>query len=202
VLPIIAERCDVPLLWGDYKYLAGPDGADLSAVEAARRVAQTLGLGAVRAKRAWDEQGVFEALARCCTPAGVAAARQLYDSARRRGAGFAWGTGELASVSARYFVGPKPLSAFTLYEWPAGTASFSITFEYLVDAGVPAAALKRLAERLRVLPQVADLFARVGLEQSAFKKRPGISIDDVLAYPGAVTTIEAGIDELLHDIGG
>ncbi len=85
---------------------------------------------------------------------------------------------------------------FTLYEWPAGKASFALNFEYLQGGSLPLPALAHMAERLRTIPKVADFYA--GLEQEDFKKRPALSLDQVLAQPGAVAIVEAAIDELLR----
>jgi len=195
VLPIIAETCDLPLLWSEYKCVSGPSEVGLPPAEAAREVARTLGLG-TRAQHNWDEDSVFAALAECCSPAGLQAVRRLYEFARSRGATFTWGTGPLPSVSARFFIASKPYMVFSLYEWPADKASFALNFEYLLWGALPPDALPRLAERLRAIPKVADRFA--GLEQAGFKKRPSLSIDLILTQPGATETIAAAIDELLQ----
>jgi hypothetical protein len=130
VLPIIASKCEVPLLWTDYKWVSGPGDVGLAPIEAAQQVIQTLGLRA-QAQRTWDEESVFAAFSKCCSPSGFQAARRLYDFARSRGAAFSWGKGSLPSVSARFFIGPKAYSVFSLYEWPAGKASFALTFDML-----------------------------------------------------------------------
>jgi len=199
VLPIIASKCDVPLLWGDYRWVSGPRDAGLPPGEAARQVIQTLGLGA-QAQRTWDEESVFAAFARCCSPSGFQAARRLYDFARSRGAAFSWSKGSLPSVSARFFIGPKAYSVFSLYEWPAGKASFALTFDNLLWGTLPLDALSRLAERLRTIPKAAERYA--GLEQADFKKNPSLSIDQILTQPGATDIIEAAIDELLQTRAG
>lgn len=49
---------------------------------------------------------------------------------------------------------------------------------------------------MRTIPQVADCYA--GLEQASFKKRPALSLDQILAHPGTLATVEAAIDELLQ----
>jgi hypothetical protein len=198
VLPVIAVQCELPLLWGDYKWIGSPDSENLDPSEAARRVLQALDAQPrERAKQVWEENTLFAALARCCTPAGLAAARHLIEFARQRGAGFNWGAGQLPSVSARFFVGSRALSVFTLYGWPTGKASFAITFEYLLDTGVAPATLEKVATQLRTIPTVNDRYA--GLEQAEFRKRPALPIDEVLTQPNAVATIEQAIDELLAD---
>jgi hypothetical protein len=199
VLPIIASKCDVPLLWSDYRWVSGPGDAGLPPSEAAKQVIQTLGLG-VQAQRTWDEESVFAAFAGCCSPSGLQAARRLYDFAWSRGAAFSWGKGALPSVSAHFFIGPKAYSVFSLYEWPAGKASFALTFDNLLWGTLPLDALSRLAERLRTIPKAAERYA--GLEQAGFKKNPSLSIDQILTQPGATDIIEAAIDELLQTRAG
>jgi hypothetical protein len=198
VLPIIAEPCDVPLLWSEYRWLSGPGNASLSPLEATREVARTLGIGQVaRAPgQRWDEESLFASFTRACTPAGLQAARDLYAFARARGGTFSWGAGQLPSVTARFFIGQTAYSVFSLYEWPAGNAVFALNFEFLQGGILPLAALARLAERLRTIPKVPDRFA--GLEQRDFKKRPALSLNQVLVQPGAVATVEAALDELLR----
>lgn len=198
LLPIMAQQCEVPLLWSEYRWLSGVNDSGLPPTEAAREVVRTLGIGqTTRAPgQSWDEESLFTSLARSCTPAGFRAARDLFDFARMNGATFSYGAAQLLSVSARFFIGQTPYSVFSLYEWPAGKVVFALNFEYLQGGSLPLSALARLAERLRAVPKVADRYA--GLEQASFKKRPALSLDQVLAQPGAVATVEAAIDELLQ----
>lgn len=149
---------------------------------------------AAPAQRRWDEATVFAALADCCSTDGVMAARRLYDFVRSRGATFNWGVGPLAAVTARLPVnGGKPASILSLYEWPKGKGGVAINFEYMQE--VPTELKSRLAERLRTIPGVVERF--VGLEQASFRKRPTLSIDQVLTQMGAVETIEAALDEVI-----
>lgn len=198
VLPIMAQPCAVPLLWREYRWLSGQNDRGLSPTDAVREVVHTLGIGPAARDpgQSWDEETLFASFARACTPAGLQAARNLYDFARARGGTFSWGASQLPSVSARFYIGGVPYMMFTLYEWPAGKVSFALNFEYLQGKSLPLNALAELAERLRTIPQVTDRFT--GLEQVAFKKRPALSLDQVLAQPGAVTTVEGAIDELLR----
>ncbi len=109
VLPIIAVACKVPLLWSEYRWLSGPNDDGLQPTEAAREVIRTLGIGqAARAPgQNWDEASVFASFGRACAPAGLQAARDLYDFARTRGATFSWGAGQLPSVSARFYISKR-----------------------------------------------------------------------------------------------
>lgn len=201
VLPIMAQPCEVPLLWREYRWLSGPNDAGLAPTEAVRELVRTLGLGqAARAPgQSWDEPSLFASFSRGCTPAGFQAARDLYDFVRTRGGTFSWGTGQLPSITARFFIGQTSYSLFSLYEWPAGNAVCALNFEYLQYGALPLAVLARLAERLRTIPNVADRYA--GLEQKSYKMRPALSLDQVLAQPGAVATVEAALDELLQQGG-
>jgi TIR domain len=198
VLPIIAHQCEIPLLWGEYRWLSGSNDTGLAPLEAAREVLRTLGIGqgARMPGQSWDEASVFDSFARACTPSGLQAARDLFDFARARGATFSWGTAQLPYVSARFYIGATPYTVFSLYEWPAGKVVFVLNFEYLQGGALPLTALARLAERLRTIPKMADRYA--GLEQASFKKRPELSVDQVLSQPGAVATVESAIDELLQ----
>lgn len=45
ILPVVAARAEVPLLWAGYKRIAGPDGGGLDPAEAAGRVAHSLAQG-------------------------------------------------------------------------------------------------------------------------------------------------------------
>jgi tetratricopeptide (TPR) repeat protein len=44
IIPVLAEKCDIPVFWRTYKYLSGPSNTSLPATEAAARVAHTLAL--------------------------------------------------------------------------------------------------------------------------------------------------------------
>jgi tetratricopeptide (TPR) repeat protein len=44
ILPVIAETCEMPLLWGAYKYVSGPDDSGLAVAEAVARVVHALRL--------------------------------------------------------------------------------------------------------------------------------------------------------------
>ena len=44
ILPVVAERCDIPLFWRGYKRINGPDDGGLTAQEAAGRVIRALAL--------------------------------------------------------------------------------------------------------------------------------------------------------------
>lgn len=45
ILPVMAEKSDVPIFWGGYKRISGPGDTALAPDEAARRVARVLGIG-------------------------------------------------------------------------------------------------------------------------------------------------------------
>lgn len=143
----------------------------------------------------WNEVTVFAALARFCSPDGLEAARRLYNFAKKSGAAFNWGVASLPSLTARLTVLGKPISAFTIYEWPRSVGVFVINFEYLANAGVPGEAIQRVAELLRRIPGVPERYA--DLEAKHFQKRPPLGLDSIVAQTGAVETIEAALDELI-----
>lgn len=144
-------------------------------------------------KRKWDESTVLGALERCCTSEGYHAANTLYEFAKQRGAGVNFGYGVLPSATIRLPVGGKPVSVLSFYEWPLGRGVVAINFEYLLGYA-DTDALTRLADQLRTIPEAAQYLQ--GLETAGFKRRPGLPINEVLAQPGAVMTIENAITEL------
>ena len=144
----------------------------------------------------WDEAGVFAALENCCSPAGLQAARGLFDYARERGAQFYFNPGPVPAVSALFPIGSRFTSLFGLSEWPSGKGIVTINFEYLLSGGVRIEALARLAQRLREIPGVEERFK--DLEAQGFKKRPSLGIDQILAQPEAVQAIRDAFDELLR----
>lgn len=144
----------------------------------------------------WDEASVFAALDACCSAAGLELAKRLYEFAKQRGAGFGWGNGVLASVTAQLPVGGKPVSVFSLYEWPKGKGLFAINFEYLAGY-VSGEALKRLADRLIIVPGAAEKFQ--GLEEANYRKRPSLLLDKIAAQPDVLKRIEDAFDELMGE---
>ena len=87
------------------------------------------------------------------------------------------------------------MSVFSLYEDPLGKASFSLNFEYLKDKA-PTQELSQLANHLRTIPGVAAIY--VGLEGDQFKRRPALSVNQILAQPGAVDIIEQALTEFIQ----
>ncbi|HEX6123320.1 MAG TPA: toll/interleukin-1 receptor domain-containing protein, partial [Ktedonobacterales bacterium] len=191
VLPVLAQAGDIPPIWSSCKRVSGSNDTAISPVEAARQVGQALGR-----RQPWTEESTFASFARCCSAEGLAAARHLYSFARQHGASVAWGKGALPSLSARFMIGGKPYSVFSLYEWPAGRASCSINFEYLTGGAISDVALARLADHLRAVPMVAYYFE--GLEQAKFLRRPALPIDQILTQPRAVETFKAVVLEFVE----
>ena len=109
LLPVIAKTCDIPLLLSGYKWLSGPCNTGLPSFEAAKKVAEALGLSppGIQRNQPWDEQSLFASLARCCSTEGLAAARQLYNFALRHGTRLVWSIGPLPSVTARFNVAER-----------------------------------------------------------------------------------------------
>jgi|SoiMethySBSTD1v2_1073268.scaffolds.fasta_scaffold1659256_1 hypothetical protein len=87
------------------------------------------------------------------------------------------------------------MSVFSLYEYPFGKASFAVNFEYMKDKA-SAQELSQLADRLRTIPGVAAIY--VGLEGDQFKRRPPLSVNQILAQPGAVGAIEQALAECIQ----
>jgi hypothetical protein len=197
VLPVVAETCDIPLLWSNYTWLSGPGNGGLPAFEAAKKVAEALGLPppVIQRIQPWGERSLFASLARCCSAEGLAATRQLYDFALKHGTRLVWSTGPLPSVTARFNVGNAAMSVFSLYEDPPGKASFAVDFEYLKDKA-STQELSQLANHPRTMPGVAAIC--VGLEGDQFKRRPPLSINQILAQPGAVDIAEQTLMELIQ----
>ncbi len=147
------------------------------------------------ASRRWDKQSVFAALAEYGSPMGVQVAQRLYGFANDRGATFYYNDGPWPAVTAQFLLGGKQVSAFGIYPYAGGKSSLAINFEYLLRYFSPQA-LSQLADRLRTIPGVAARYAH--LEQAGFRKRPSLSIDQILTQPGAVETVEDAIDDLLQ----
>jgi hypothetical protein len=148
----------------------------------------------------WDEQTFFDAMQEICSPQGYQAMERIYSFAKEQGAIFPRKTGKLPSVTGSFLFQGNPVSVFNFYEWPKGRGVFVINFEYLAKFFSPAV-LQRLADRMRTIPGVSDLY--VSLEESQFKKRPSLPINEILTQPGAVETIEAtivAIAKLLQDV--
>lgn len=141
----------------------------------------------------WNEDRFFSALAMSATPEELQVAREFYDYARERGAVLLWGNGPLPSVSARMTIMGKPASVFSLYEWPKGKAKLAFNFEYCL-AAIPEETLAQIATGLRQISGVQPLLE--GLEQAAFKKRPGIPL--ALLVPSSANNQLRAILDTLH----
>lgn len=148
----------------------------------------------------WNKEKLFARLEEICSPEGVQAARQLYNFAEERGATFnPWNKGPCASATARFRNGKERLSLFAIEDWHEDGKSqgkFVIDFGYLVGKrGVSIPLLSRLAETLRTIPGAKERY--VGLEENQFRLRPSLSLDEILAQPGAVEKIQDALDDLL-----
>ena len=196
ILPVVAETCDIPLLWSGYKWLSGPGNEGLPAFDAAKKIAEALGLPppVIARNRPWDEQSVFASLARCCSAEGLAAARQLYDFALKHGT--TW-SGALAhclpfphgSSSAASRCRSSPYMRIQ-----SAQLGFAINFEYLKDK-VSAQQLSQLADRLSAVPGVAAIY--VGLEGAGYNRRPALPVNQILAQLGAGAIIEQALTEFI-----
>jgi hypothetical protein len=140
----------------------------------------------------WDESSLFAKLEASSTPAGLAAVREFYGWLKQRSAQLYWSSGSLAWVSAQFLIGGKPVSLVSIGEWPEKRGVVSVNFEYLRGL-VPVGRLRRLADRLRTIPGVAEAYA--SLEAKDYRQRPNLPIDQILARSGAVQEIVAALDE-------
>ena len=152
---------------------------------------RTYGTEAVRAKAAGHgpigEPELFAALEKSCTPAGVAAVRQLYGWVEPHGGSFAWGLGvAYPSTTAWFNVEGQWVAVWSCYA-RAGSATWDVNFEYLRRKGVSTERMAALAASLRRVDGVATRFA--GLEEKDFLRRPSLPIDGVVAKPGAASRI-------------
>jgi hypothetical protein len=77
----------------------------------------------------------------------------------------------------------------------SSTPTWDIDFEYLVNKGVSTERLAALATALRTIPGVDARLS--GLEQAAYKRRPSLPIDGIVAKPGTVEVIELALAQLL-----
>jgi hypothetical protein len=82
----------------------------------------------------------------------------------------------------------------SLYEWPAGKAKLSVDFAYMIDSA-PTDWLLRVQKELLPLPIVGAKMR--GVDTVAFKKRPGIPIEELLAQPNAEESLFTALNNLV-----
>lgn len=145
-----------------------------------------------------DAEAVLEALERLCTPAGIHAARRLYEFTKQRGATFKPSTGKYPTASARFLVNGKLTTVISLGEWPQGQGGCSVYFSNLLNVGVSVEILQRFAERLREIPGAKKSLSI--LENGSFNRQPTLSLDHVLGGNAAVDQFSTALDELLQTI--
>ncbi|MGH9021894.1 MAG: hypothetical protein ACRDV9_02130, partial [Acidimicrobiia bacterium] len=141
--------------------------------------------------RTTAERKLLESLGATCLPAAVDAVRLLLDFSKNWGRDLHWPVGEPA-VSAWFDVAGEPVAVWTLRGGPR--PEFVVNFEWLARS-IPTERLGRLAQRLRQLPSVAERFHL--LEESGFRQRPALSVNAVLAQPGAGDVFVSALRELL-----
>jgi hypothetical protein len=146
-------------------------------------------------RQRWTEEAMFTKLAACCEAEGMTAIYALYTWFKERGAQLYWSNGSLAWVSAQLPIGGKQISLVSIGEWPENRGVVSINFEYLRGL-IPHEALQRLADRLRGIPGMNEIYAN--LESKEFRQRPNLPINQILIQPGAHEIIENALDELLR----
>lgn len=156
---------------------------------------KTYGTEAVRAKAAGrgpiGEPELFAALDASCSPAGVAAIRQLYDWVEPHGGSFAWGLGvAYPSTNAWITVEGQWVCVWSCYARSAN-ATWDVNFEYLRRKGVSTDKIAALAASLREIDGVEGRFT--GLEEKDFLRRPSLPIDAIVAKTGAADRIQAAL---------
>ena len=164
-------------------------------------VPKTYGTEAVRAKAAGKgpigEAELFAALEQACTPAGVAAIRELYDWVEPHGGSFAWGLGvAFPSTTAWFNVDSQWVAVWSCYA-RSGSATWDVNFEYLRRKGVSTERIATLAASLRGIDGVDARFA--GLEERDYLRRPSLPIDAIVAKPGVAGRILAALAQLIDE---
>lgn len=145
----------------------------------------------------WNEASFFATVSASTTAPGIEAMRRLFGFVRELGATMLWGNGPLPSVSALFSIGGKPSNLLSIYEWPKGTSSISVNFEYFA-ASAPKAALDGLVASLRNIPSFGPKLA--DLETRGFKKRPRLSVDDELCQPDVADHIQEALTRFLAGV--
>lgn len=146
-----------------------------------------------------EAEAVLAVLERLCSPAGILAARRLYEFAKQRGAIFKPSTGKYPTASARFVVNGKLISIISLGEWPQGQGGCSVYFSNLTNVGVSTDILARFAERLCQIPGASKALAVV--EKGDFNRQPTLSLDQVLGSDIAVAQFESALGELVQSVG-
>lgn len=163
-------------------------------------VPRTYGLESARAKSAGKgpigEPELFGALDKTCSPEGVQAVRRLFDWVKPNGGDFAWGLGiAYPSTNAWFTVEGHWVCTWSLYA-RSTTPTWDVDFEYLLNKGVSTDRMAAFAAALRSIPGVETRLT--GLEAAGYKRRPSLSIDGIIAKPGAVEIIERALAELIR----
>ncbi len=144
-----------------------------------------------------DESDLFAALGTACSAEGVAAIRVLFDWVGRHGGSFAWGFGDqYPSTTAWFNVEGQWVAVWSCYA-RSTNPTWDVNFEYLRRKGVSTERMAGLAGSLRQLEGVTPRLA--GLEERDYLRRPSLSIDGVVANPGAVQRILSALSELVDE---
>jgi phytoene dehydrogenase-like protein len=148
-----------------------------------------------RVRKSWDEDSLFAVLEQGRSAGGFAAVRELWDFCNDRGAQFTFGSGHGASGTINLPIDGQSEPLFTIYGYTNGPSTLAINFEYLAAHGISRARLERIATYARLLNGADQKLD--GLEAAEFRKRPGLSIDTIVATPRAVDRLKRLVDDAL-----
>lgn len=166
------------------------------------------GQEAVRRKAAeglrhrWDEQALLSAISAHSDPAAATVMAAVYEHARTHPAfsHWYWGEGSHPSVTAWFSVRGLDVPVWSIYTAPQGRGVLAINFDWMHrrGSGLPAEVVERLADRLRPLPGVAELYE--DLAERGYARRPSIP-QSSLVVAGAREVLLGALDELLSGKG-
>jgi hypothetical protein len=143
--------------------------------------------------KSWDEGRFFERIATNTSIEGQERARRLIRFASEQGVSLAWGVGPFASVTARFAMGAKLVSLYSLYEGYADGTRLAINFEYLVG-NVSDELIAAFAATIRSISGWATPLAT--LETKAFRQRPSLPIAS-LPTDASIEAFERAVVQLL-----
>jgi len=140
------------------------------------------------------EEQLLTVLREMCSPEGFEAVRRLYEWSLDNGMSPYWGRGHDPSLTAWFEVDGTSISPWSCWASPPNSA-VSVNFQWIANRGLP---VERVEAFLAALEQIPGFGPRLaGVRSADFKKRPGISIDQVLAQPGAMDAFGRALAELL-----
>jgi hypothetical protein len=118
----------------------------------------------------------------------------MWDFLAERCVRFSWGTGLNPGVTGYLLMDGTEQPVLSVYTGPDRTSNVSVNFEWMAARGATSERLEHLASEIRKIPGAAERLE--GLEESGFKRRPGLPVETVLSAPEAVDQIEQTLAEL------